>query len=146
MICWMTDAAAARAAARYAIKHTTRSARAIVDELAHRSTSTPSQRDNGRPVRAQRHRPRAAAQDAPLVVDPYRRNRATGAFILIDEATNDTVAAGMILNAPAYRRTATSPTARSTSASRAPTGLPQAGREWLGVQRHDAAVGTSPLR
>ena len=35
----------------------------------------------------------------PLVVDPYARNRATGSFILIDEATNDTVAAGMVLEA-----------------------------------------------
>ena len=35
----------------------------------------------------------------PLAVDPYARNRATGAFILIDEATNDTVAAGMVLEA-----------------------------------------------
>ena len=36
---------------------------------------------------------------APLVVDAYRRNRATGSFILIDEATNDTVGAGMIVTA-----------------------------------------------
>ena len=35
----------------------------------------------------------------PLAVDTYERNRATGAFILIDEATNDTVAAGMVLEA-----------------------------------------------
>ncbi len=34
---------------------------------------------------------------APLFFDDYRRNRATGSFILVDEATNDTVAAGMIL-------------------------------------------------
>ena len=32
----------------------------------------------------------------PLLVDPYRKNRVTGAFILIDEATNETVAAGMV--------------------------------------------------
>ena len=32
----------------------------------------------------------------PLLIDPYAENRATGAFILIDEATNDTVAAGMV--------------------------------------------------
>ncbi|MCW3022800.1 MAG: sulfate adenylyltransferase, partial [Conexibacter sp.] len=32
----------------------------------------------------------------PLVTDPYSRNRVTGAFILIDEATNDTVAGGMV--------------------------------------------------
>ena len=35
----------------------------------------------------------------PLAVDPYARNRGTGAFILIDEATNDTVGAGMVLSA-----------------------------------------------
>jgi sulfate adenylyltransferase subunit 1 (EFTu-like GTPase family) len=35
----------------------------------------------------------------PLVVDPYARNRATGAFILIDEATNETVGAGMVVDA-----------------------------------------------
>ena len=33
----------------------------------------------------------------PLFFDEYRRNRDTGSFILIDEATNATVAAGMIL-------------------------------------------------
>ena len=33
----------------------------------------------------------------PLLVDEYRRNRATGSFILIDESTNDTVGAGMVL-------------------------------------------------
>ena len=38
---------------------------------------------------------------APLVVDPYSRNRTTGSFILIDESTNDTVAAGMVINATA---------------------------------------------
>ena len=32
----------------------------------------------------------------PLVIDSYARNRATGSFILIDEATNNTVGAGMI--------------------------------------------------
>jgi sulfate adenylyltransferase subunit 1 len=35
----------------------------------------------------------------PLPVDPYERNRATGAFVLAAEATNDTVAAGMVLSA-----------------------------------------------
>jgi sulfate adenylyltransferase subunit 1 (EFTu-like GTPase family) len=37
----------------------------------------------------------------PILVDPYVRNRATGAFIVIDEATNDTVAAGMVEEASA---------------------------------------------
>jgi bifunctional enzyme CysN/CysC len=34
---------------------------------------------------------------APLFVDEYRRNRTTGSFILVDEATNETVGAGMVL-------------------------------------------------
>ena len=35
---------------------------------------------------------------SPMIVDPYRRNRSTGSFILIDESTNNTVAAGMVLD------------------------------------------------
>jgi sulfate adenylyltransferase subunit 1 (EFTu-like GTPase family) len=35
----------------------------------------------------------------PLAVDPYDRNRASGSFILIDEATNETVGAGMVKDA-----------------------------------------------
>jgi len=38
---------------------------------------------------------------APIMVDPYEENRATGAFILVDEATNDTIAAGMVRSASA---------------------------------------------
>jgi len=37
----------------------------------------------------------------PLCVDPYAENRATGAFVLVDEATNETVGAGMVLEARA---------------------------------------------
>jgi bifunctional enzyme CysN/CysC len=37
----------------------------------------------------------------PLCVDPYAENRETGAFILIEEATNDTVGAGMVVTATA---------------------------------------------
>jgi len=35
----------------------------------------------------------------PLCVDSYEENRATGAFVLIDEATNETVGSGMVLSA-----------------------------------------------
>jgi sulfate adenylyltransferase subunit 1 (EFTu-like GTPase family) len=38
---------------------------------------------------------------SPLVCDPYRENRATGCFVLVDESTNDTVGAGMIVEAHA---------------------------------------------
>jgi bifunctional enzyme CysN/CysC len=95
-ICWMTDDPL-RAGGRYAIKHATHAARAIVEEIVDRvdvhtlnadpSTSELRLNDIGR-VRLRTSK--------PLAFDPYAHNRATGSFILIDEATNDTVGAGMI--------------------------------------------------
>ena len=98
-VCWMSERAL-EPGARVGIKHTTRSARAVVDELVsvvdmHTLEKLPA------PERLELNdlgvvRLRLAE---PLAVDPYERNRATGAFILIGEATNDTVAAGMVLDA-----------------------------------------------
>jgi sulfate adenylyltransferase subunit 1 (EFTu-like GTPase family) len=84
---------------KYAIKHTTRSARAIIEEIDHRidiNTLEHVKADQLGLNEIGRVRLRCSA---PLVVDPYSRNRTTGSFILIDESTNDTVAAGMIINA-----------------------------------------------
>ena len=98
MICWMSDSPL-QPRGRYTIKHTSRSARAIVEQIEHRvdintlehvSASQLGLNEIGR-VRLR--------CSAPLVVDPYTRNRTTGSFILIDESTNDTVGAGMILSA-----------------------------------------------
>jgi bifunctional enzyme CysN/CysC len=81
------------------IKHTTRSARAVVAELEHRvdvntlehvPTDQLGLNDIGR-VRLR--------TSTALMLDSYARNRTTGSFILIDEATNDTVAGGMVLDA-----------------------------------------------
>ncbi len=98
-LCWMTEKPL-ELRARFAIKHTTRSSRAVVDEIV----STVDMRtleDIPSPGRMELNdlgvvKLRLAE---PLAVDPYERNRATGAFILIDEATNDTVAAGMVIDA-----------------------------------------------
>jgi len=98
-VCWMTDAPL-RPGGRYAIKHATHSARAIIEAVDDRvdfdtlerveSTGELALNDIGR-VRLRTSK--------PLAFDPYARNRATGSFILIDEATNDTVGAGMIVSA-----------------------------------------------
>jgi sulfate adenylyltransferase large subunit len=95
-VCWMADAPL-RPGGRYAIKHATHTARAIVEAIDDRvevaslgREPTPGElalNDIGR-VRLRTSK--------PLAFDPYARNRATGSFILIDEATNDTVGAGMI--------------------------------------------------
>ncbi len=95
-ICWMTDQPL-RPGGRYQIKHTTRSASAVIDSLRDRIDvhtlergQAPDQlelNDIGK-VRLR--------TSVPLLVDPYARNRRTGSFILIDEATNATAGAGMI--------------------------------------------------
>ncbi len=94
-ICWMSDRPL-QAGARFGVKHTTRTVRAIVegvegvvdmDTLERRDATEMALNDIGT-VRLR--------LSAPLMVDPYAVNRATGAFILVDESTNDTVAAGMV--------------------------------------------------
>jgi bifunctional enzyme CysN/CysC len=97
MVCWMSDMPL-RGRGRYAIKHTTRNARAIVDELRYRIDVNTLHRDEEAAELGLNQIGRVHLRtSAPLLVDEYRRNRATGSFILIDEATNDTVGGGMIL-------------------------------------------------
>jgi sulfate adenylyltransferase subunit 1 (EFTu-like GTPase family) len=95
-VCWMADAPL-RAGARYAIKHATHAARVVIDDVVDRVDVHTLEPD---PAAAElelndigRVRLRTSK---PMAFDAYARNRATGSFILIDEATNDTVGAGMI--------------------------------------------------
>jgi sulfate adenylyltransferase large subunit len=95
-ICWMAEKPL-EPRTKLAIKHTTRSVRAIADELLS-VIDIHTLEDRPAPARLELNdigRVRLRLSE-PLAVDPYNENRATGAFILIDEATNDTVAAGMI--------------------------------------------------
>jgi sulfate adenylyltransferase large subunit len=95
-VCWMAERPL-RAGGRYVVKHTSNSVTAIVDGIAdivdvHTLERTPPPEDLelndiGR-VRLR--------TSAPLAFDTYASNRRTGSFILIDEASNETVGAGMI--------------------------------------------------
>jgi sulfate adenylyltransferase subunit 1 (EFTu-like GTPase family) len=97
-VCWMSEQPLAPRG-RYTIKHTTRTARAIVEDIEHRvDVNTLAHVDAGQLGLNEIGRVHLRCS-APLVVDPYSRNRTTGSFILIDESTNDTVAAGMIISA-----------------------------------------------
>jgi sulfate adenylyltransferase subunit 1 len=96
-LCWMSERPL-EPRAKLGIKHTSRTVRAIVEELVS-VVDIQSLTDLPSPERLELNdialvRLRLSE---PLAVDPYAENRATGSFILIDEATNDTVAAGMIL-------------------------------------------------
>jgi sulfate adenylyltransferase large subunit len=97
-ICWMSERPLAPNG-RYVIKHTTRSAKAIVKEIEYRvDVNSLGHVPAGQLALNEIGRVRLRCS-SPLVVDPYSRNRTTGSFILIDEGTNDTVGAGMILAA-----------------------------------------------
>jgi bifunctional enzyme CysN/CysC len=97
MVCWMSERPLSTAG-RYRIKHTTRTALAKVDEVRYKIdvNSLHRQQDVDGLELNEIGRLRLRLS-SPLFVDEYRRNRATGAFILVDESTNDTVAAGMVL-------------------------------------------------
>src|SRR5579863_8858524 len=95
-VCWM-DGAPLRAGARYAIKHTTRAATAIVDAVLDRADVDTLEREGGAAELGLNDIGRVALRiSAPLAVDSYTRNRRTGSFVLIDEVSNATVGAGMI--------------------------------------------------
>jgi bifunctional enzyme CysN/CysC len=96
MVCWMTEAPL-RAGQKYVVKHTTRTARAVVKDLQYRLDVNSLHRDTGAPELGLNDVGRIRLRTTqPLLCDDYRRNRSTGGFILIDEATNRTVAAGMV--------------------------------------------------
>jgi bifunctional enzyme CysN/CysC len=98
-VCWMSERGRLTPGARYAIKHTTHSARAVVQSvegLLDINTLTEAPGDGlslneiGRVW---------LKTTEPLFLDWYSQNRRTGSFILIDEVTNNTVGAGMIVGA-----------------------------------------------
>ncbi|GAA4727230.1 hypothetical protein GCM10025782_27240 [Pedococcus ginsenosidimutans] len=97
MICWMDESAPLRVGAKYHIKHTTRTARTIVKGLSYRLDVNTLHRDEEAQTLGLNDIGRIQLRTTqPLMCDAYSRNRTTGGFILVDEATNRTVAAGMI--------------------------------------------------
>jgi bifunctional enzyme CysN/CysC len=96
MVCWMTDEPL-RARQRLVVKHTTRTVRAMVKELAYRLDVNTLHRDLEATELGLNDIGRVKLRTTqPLFVDDYDRNRVTGRFILVDEATNATVGAGML--------------------------------------------------
>jgi bifunctional enzyme CysN/CysC len=95
-VCWMTDRPLAPGA-RYAIKHTTRSARAVVDSVPWKLDVNTLEQVDGEGGLAINEIGRVQFRlSTPLAIDPYDTNRITGSFILIDEATSATAGAGLI--------------------------------------------------
>jgi bifunctional enzyme CysN/CysC len=98
MVCWMSERPVAPGQ-MLAVKHTTRSGRALVKELNYRLDVNTLHRDEEAIQLGLNDIGRIRLRTtAPLFLDAYRRNRTTGGFILIDESTNRTVGAGMAVD------------------------------------------------
>ncbi len=96
MICWMTDKPLAPKG-RYALKHTTRWTRAIIDSLEYRLDVNTGDQQPAEQLKLNDLGRVKLRTTTPVIFDSYRQNRTTGSFILVDEATNATVAAGMLI-------------------------------------------------
>jgi bifunctional enzyme CysN/CysC len=97
MVCWMSEKPL-QTGQKLAVKHTTRIARALVKELQYGLDVNSLHRDPDPGALGLNEIGRIRLRTtAPLLADDYRRNRHTGGLILIDEATNATVGAGMIV-------------------------------------------------
>ncbi len=99
MICWFDGVKPLNPRGKYTILHTTQEARCVIKEVRYKldinslhrdlEDKTINMNDIGRVV---------LRTTKPLFADAYRKNRITGSIILIDEGTNNTVAAGMIIS------------------------------------------------
>jgi sulfate adenylyltransferase large subunit len=97
MICWFSDKRPLKSRTRLALRHTTQEARAIVSELLYRiDISTLTKEPEPTELTLNDIACIRIRLSKPIFMDPYSVNRTTGSFILVDEQTNNTVAAGMI--------------------------------------------------
>jgi bifunctional enzyme CysN/CysC/sulfate adenylyltransferase subunit 1 len=96
MVCWMTNEPL-RPRQKLAIKHTTRTGRALIKDIQYRLDVNTLHRDQETGELGLNEIGRVQLRTTvPLLCDSYSKNRTTGSFILIDEATGVTVGAGMI--------------------------------------------------
>jgi sulfate adenylyltransferase subunit 1 len=98
MICWMNERSTLTPQSKLIVKHTTRTTKAIVKELSYLlDINTLHRHEDATELGLNEIGRVQLRTQTPLFFDEYRRNRETGSFILIDEVTNVTVGAGMIL-------------------------------------------------
>ncbi|NJB86548.1 sulfate adenylyltransferase subunit 1 [Lewinella marina] len=97
MLCWFNERPL-QPRGKYSIMHTTQEARCIIKDVRYRLDINTLHRDEENKEIKMNDICRVLLRTtAPLLTDPYRQNRITGSIILVDEQTNETVAAGMII-------------------------------------------------
>ncbi len=98
MLCWFDESKSLLPGAKYTIKHTTQDARCIVKDIRYRLNINSLHRDlEDKDIKMNEIGRVLLRTTKPLFIDSYTKNRVTGSIILIDEATNRTVAAGMVV-------------------------------------------------
>ncbi|MCP5251130.1 MAG: sulfate adenylyltransferase subunit CysN [Burkholderiales bacterium] len=95
MLCWLSEQPL-DPARKYLIKHTTRMVKAMIGKIDYRVDVNTMQHESVEQLKMNDIAHVGIKVQQPLVCDDYLRNRATGCFIVIDESSNNTVAAGMI--------------------------------------------------
>ncbi len=97
MLCWMNTRPTSLNS-KYYVRHTTREVRGVLKEIQYKLDINTLQRIENADQLVMNDIARVKIRTAqPLFFDSYRKNRITGSLILVDEATNETVAAGMIV-------------------------------------------------
>lgn len=97
MVCWLNEKPLLPNG-KYAIKHTSNDARCIVKEIRYKlDINTLHRHEEDKDIKANDIARIKIRTTKPLLFDRYERNRITGSLIMIDEATNETVGAAMII-------------------------------------------------
>lgn len=97
MVCWFSEKAI-QVRGKYAIMHTTQEARCVVKEIRYKMDINSLHRNlEDKEIKMNDIARITVRTTKPLFVDSYRKNRITGSVIFIDEGTNETVGAGMII-------------------------------------------------
>lgn len=97
MLCWLNNSPA-KPRAKYTVIHTSNAQKAMIKEVVYKIDIKTLERDlDNKDLKMNDISKVKIRTTKPLMVDSYRRNRITGSIILIDDATNETVAAGMIV-------------------------------------------------
>ncbi|WP_053990715.1 sulfate adenylyltransferase subunit CysN [Mangrovimonas sp. TPBH4] len=97
MLCWLNNTPA-KPRAKYTIKHTSNDQKAMIKEIVYKiDINTLARNEEDKELNMNDISKVKIRTTKPLMVDSYRENRATGSIILVDDATNETVAAGMVV-------------------------------------------------
>lgn len=97
MLCWLNDKPA-KPRAKYSIRHTSNDQKAMIKEVVYKiDINTLGRKEDDLELTMNDICKVKIRTTKPLMVDSYRENRTTGSIILVDDATNETVAAGMVV-------------------------------------------------